>query len=124
MLDRRKLKRVGTLLLLTLWLPGLASCGILLPTDCTQELGVEIRPSERGLRVGEEFTVTATGISCGGRQRFPYAVHWSSTNPAVVRVDSLSGRVRALSAGTARIQAHEPGVSPAFWGEVPVTVSP
>jgi hypothetical protein len=124
MLDIRALTGVGRLLLLVVLLPGLASCGVLVPNACTQELGVEIRPRERALRVGEEFTAAATGISCGGRQRFPYTVRWSSTEPEVVRVDSVSGRVRALSAGTARIQAHEPGSSPAVWGEVAVTVSP
>jgi uncharacterized protein (DUF58 family) len=112
------------LLLITVFVPGLASCGVLVPTACTQELGVEVRPRDQTLSVGREFTATATGVSCGGRQRFPYAVRWHSTDPAVAQVDSLSGRVRALSVGTARIQAHEPGTRHAFWGEVLVNVTP
>jgi uncharacterized protein YjdB len=123
MLRGRSSPAVLGLLLCTACSAGLASCGVLLPIACTQELGVEIRPRDRTLRVGQEFTATATGISCGGRQRFPYAVSWSSTEPEVVEVDSVTGWVRARSAGTARIQAHEPGSGTGFWGEVLVTVT-
>jgi uncharacterized protein YjdB len=123
MFRRRSSSIVLGVVLITL-LPALGSCGILLPIACTDELGVEIRPRERTLRVGQEFTATATGTSCGGRERFSYSVRWSSTAPDVAQVDSISGRVRASSAGIARIQAHEPGSSPALWGEVLVTVTP
>jgi hypothetical protein len=102
----------------------LASCGAWLPTACTSELGVDIQPRERTIWVGEEFTATSTGVSCGGRQRFPYSVSWSSTDPDVAEVDEISGRVRGLSEGSAVIRATERGSSPAFWGEVRVTVIP
>lgn len=103
---------------------GFASCGVLLPTDCTSELGVQIRPAEWAIRVGQEFTPTATGTSCGGRQRFPYSVTWSSSDPAIATVVAGSGRVVALSVGTVRILAHDVDGGPGVLGEVRVTVTP
>lgn len=105
-------------------LPILASCGPLIPTVCTQELGVELSPGDRTLRVGEAFTATATGVSCGGRERFPHTVRWASTAPEVASVDSITGRVLAVSAGTAHIQAREPGSTAGYWGEIVVSVAP
>jgi hypothetical protein len=104
------------------WL--LTGCAYLIGPDCTTELGVEIRPREQTMRVGQEFTAQATGISCGGRERFPYSVTWSSTDPGVAQVDATTGRVCGVSPGTARIQAHDVEGLGGRWGEIHVTVRP
>jgi uncharacterized protein YjdB len=109
-------------LLLPLTAAVLASCN--LPTVCTQELSVEVLPRDRSIRIGQEFTATATAVSCGGRERSPYTVAWTSRDPAVAGVDAATGRVQGLSSGTARIRAHEPHDAEAVWGEVRVTVTP
>jgi hypothetical protein len=99
----------------------LGSCG-LLPTVCTMEFGVEIRPAARSLAVGEEFTAQATGVSCGGRDRSPYAVTWISSDTTVASVHPESGRVRGVAPGTAEIRAHDHPDHAWWWGAVAVTV--
>jgi hypothetical protein len=103
---------------------GLAACNLLAPVDCTTELGIEISPAERQLRVGQEFTARATGISCGGRQRFPYDAEWVSTDTAVVEVDARTGSARGVAPGTAFLHAHDPGSPSIPLGAVRVVVVP
>ena len=105
---------------------SLARCGVL-PTACTQELRVEVVPSEKTIRVGESFQAKAEGVSCGGRQRFAYEqpLAWRTADGSIVRVDSETGTITGLAPGTATVTAHEPTVS-ANWsyGSVQVTVRP
>jgi uncharacterized protein YjdB len=102
---------------------ALGSCG-LLPTVCTLEFGVEVRPTQRTVPVGGEFTATATAVTCGGRDRSPYQAVWVSTNAAVAEVNAQTGRVRGVAPGTARIRALDHPDSEWAWGEVVVTVTP
>ena len=104
----------------------LGGCEVLSPLAvCTDELTVEIRPSSRTIRVGQGFTAQAIGISCGGRERKPLAVEWRSTDPAIARVDSGTGRVIAVAPGEARIGAHDHfGGQDMSWGSVRVRVYP
>jgi uncharacterized protein YjdB len=94
-------------------------------TACTLELRVEVSPAEKTIRVGESFQARAEGVSCGGRDRSPYAVDWRTADTGVVSVDATTGRVTGLAPGTATVTAHEPTVS-ADWslGSVRVTVQP
>jgi len=101
----------------------LGSCG-LLPTVCTLEFGVEVRPAERTVAVGGEFTATATAVTCGGRDRNPYQAVWVSSDAAVAEVNAQTGRVRGVAPGTARIRALDHPEAEWAWGEVAVTVTP
>jgi hypothetical protein len=103
---------------------GAPSCNLLGPVDCTTELSIEISPREQQLRVGQEFTARATGITCGGRRSFAYGVAWVSTDTAVVRVDERTGTARGVAPGTAFLHAHD-SESPAVpLGAVRVVVAP
>jgi uncharacterized protein YjdB len=104
---------------------GLAGCGGILPTACTDELGIEVEPEQRTIRVGETVQARAFGVTCGGRKRSPYTVAWRTANAGIVSVDPQSGVITGLAPGTATVTAHEPEVS-ADWdvGRVAVQVVP
>lgn len=97
----------------------LTSCNLFGPFACTDELGVEVRPRERTIRVGESFTAEAIGTSCGGRERFPYAVEWRSADTTIARVNAQSGQVTGVTVGATSIGAYEQNQA---WGGVRVTV--
>jgi hypothetical protein len=99
----------------------LSGCGSLPLIACTSELGVELRPRERAIRVGESFQATATGISCGGRQRWRIEMEWSAVDTTIVAVERASGRITGLRPGTTAVAAIEPPYgSP--WGSIRVQV--
>jgi uncharacterized protein YjdB len=104
---------------------GLAGCGSFLPTACTDELGIQVEPERRTIRVGDTVQARAFGVTCGGREREPYTVAWRTANAGVVSVDGETGVITGLAPGTATVTAHEPEVS-ADWdvGSVSVEVVP
>ena len=107
-----------------LTLAGAGGCR--LPTTaCTMELRVDVSPDQKTIRVGDAFQAKAEGVSCGGRQRFPYEnVTWGTADTGVVQVDAATGRVTAIAAGAATVTAHDPA-NPQFpLGTVSVTVQP
>jgi uncharacterized protein YjdB len=103
---------------------GLAGCSGF-PIACTDELGIEVEPAEKTIRVGETLQARAFGVTCGGREREPYTVAWRTGSPGIVRVDGETGVITGLAPGTATVTAHEPEVS-ADWnvGSVSVRVVP
>ncbi len=113
-----KLHRLLALPVLAL---GLSGCGSFLPTACTDELGIEIEPEQRTIRVGETLQARAFGVTCGGKKRSPYEVAWRTTNTGIVSVDGETGVITGLAPGTAAVTAHEPTVS-ADWAYGTVTV--
>jgi Bacterial Ig-like domain (group 2) len=88
---------------------------------CTDELGVEIRPRERTIRVGESFQAQATGITCGGRKRWKMEMYWATVDTSIIRVDR-GGQVNGLKPGFAAVEAYEPPDTSFSWGSVQVRV--
>ncbi len=82
----------------------LSGCNVI-PTVCTDELGIEIRPAQRTIAVGERVVPTATEVTCSGRIRTPLVATWRADNDAVVRVDSVFGMITGLAPGRARVAA-------------------
>ncbi len=76
--------------------------------------GVTVSPSSAVLIAGDRLTLSSSLTNQGG-------VRWSSSNPAVASVDSMSGVVLAKSQGTATIIATS-AVDPAVKGGALITV--
>ena len=103
----------------------LSSCNLTLPgTDCPADIGWEVRPSERTIRVGQSFTAEAFVITCGGRDKKRTAVMWRSSDPGVAQVDSLSGRVTGVAPGSVQVEAHDLPGQTGYWNPVRITVLP
>lgn len=88
---------------------GAVGCG-----DCAGVGIEEIRPgTTRTLSIGESFTAEYwEGGTCAGssdRHLEPQMVRWYTVDPTIVRVDSLSGVVRALASGDAHVWFRTPG---------------
>jgi Bacterial Ig-like domain (group 2) len=96
----------------------LASCVGL--GDCTDELGISIKPTASTLAVGQTVSPTVRLSSCGGREHFTDAFTWRTADSAVVAVDSLSGRISARAPGVAHVEVR--GARYGQLGEVVVTV--
>ncbi len=59
----------------------------------------------QSLALGSELKPVATARICGGTEPTPFVGIWRSSNSAVVAVDSLTGRSRAVAVGTAYVVA-------------------
>ena len=75
----------------------LASC---VEADCTLELGIAVQPQPVNLVVGQSATPDIRVTTCSGRKE----VHvtdwrWESSDTAVARVDSISGRITGVAVG-------------------------
>jgi hypothetical protein len=79
---------------------------------------VDVTPTTFGLRLGQEYQLTATLRDAAGNVVSGQAVTWSTGNAAVATVDA-AGMVTAQSVGTATITATSGGQS----GTATVTVS-
>lgn len=93
-------------------LAGLVMCGTLLGcgsddlTACPSDPArVNVTLATQSLPVGSEFQPVATARICGGTEPTPFVGIWRSSNSAVVAVDSLTGRSRAVAVGTAYVVA-------------------
>jgi hypothetical protein len=72
--------------------------------------GVRVTPLTLQLEPGDEWSYAAQALGAGGAPVDGGAVAWSSSNPAVATV-SATGRVTAVSAGSALIRATVAGVT-------------
>jgi uncharacterized protein YjdB len=88
---------------------GLAAsgCGAILAGDCTDELGVNLSPSEKTVSVGQSFTPSLELTTCGGRKRWHPTVVWLTPDTTVVCVDSIGGRITGRAPGSAHVTAVE-----------------
>ena len=107
-MQRRLISVLGTALL------AAAGCGAD-DEACAGLVVSELRPgSEYTIRVGETFTAEyRVGDTCYGHPMPDLGrarVHWVTADSAVVRVDSVSGRVRGLARGVALVWARFPDV--------------
>lgn len=66
---------------------------------------VSVTLTPQSLPLGSEFQPVATARICGGTEPTPFVGIWGSSNSAVVAVDSLTGRSRAVAVGTAYVVA-------------------
>ena len=66
---------------------------------CTMELGIELTPPTQALAVGQSFTPTVRLIGCGGQLTLSDTIRWSADDPAIVRVDAVSGLTTAIGVG-------------------------
>jgi hypothetical protein len=82
----------------------------LFPDRCTVLIAT-ISPNPPALSVGDSVTLTAayTGAVECQPDAPASALHWTSSDPTVAPVDSLSGVVRARAPGTTEITVHAPG---------------
>jgi hypothetical protein len=78
---------------------SLSACGILGPQACTRELGWSVSPTEATLQVGDAFTATAEGLTCGGREHLAVDMSWSSSDTDVLVIGQKSGLAVAVSVG-------------------------
>ena len=72
-----------------------------------------------GIVVGQEVQLTARTIALNDSVLTDRVVRWSTSDPSLVRIDSVTGLAVALGAGSARIRARSEGVT----GEVTLVVS-
>lgn len=88
--------------------------------DADDVTGVQVVPGTLSLTVGQEYTLQAVALPTNADQR----VTWESDNPAEVSVNSVTGKIKALTqtASTAMITATSKGF-PAISGSAVVTVS-
>lgn len=94
--------------------PGAAT--IQVPVVVTQQagggsggvLGFSINPPAAAIGVGGTQTLRVDFVLQSGTPA-PTNVRWASLNPTVARVDSVTGVVTGVSAGTAQVQARIPG---------------
>jgi len=94
---------------LLVYLCGVAvsGCGAIFSGDCTDELGINLSPSEMTVSVGQSFTPSLELTTCGGRKRWHPNVVWLTPDTAVVRVDSIAGRITGRAPGSAHVNAVE-----------------
>ena len=96
----------------------ISGCDIIGPQACTDELGWRVTPTELHLKPGESATVTAEGLTCGGRKSLEVDMRWSSDDPGIATVEEASGRVKGVAAGTTKIRGEDHGP----YGIPPVTI--
>jgi len=80
--------------------PGFATVTVGTPPPAT----VEVAQLKQALVVGGSTVLTATARSANGDPRTDVAIHWSSKQAAIAKVDD-SGLVKALAPGTATLVA-------------------
>lgn len=87
-------------------LSALAACeSPFLPDRCNIRLAV-VRPDPATLTVGQEVTLEAelaAARDCLPADAKAGSLRWTSENSGVATVDPVSGRVKALSAGTTQV---------------------
>src|ERR1044071_7238029 len=66
-------------------------------------LGVTAKPAWALLQVGDTLRVSASNYNCGNPDTASSHFRWTSSSVAIAEVDSLTGLVRAKSAGTVTI---------------------
>lgn len=93
---------------------------LLVVGTCTLELRMSVSPLTKTLYVGESFAPVASLTTCGGLVSVNETFVWSALDPAVIRVDSLTGQSLGLRGGSTSIRAMAKGYGIAR--DLPVTV--
>jgi hypothetical protein len=101
--------RIGSLTLGVAFCSVLGGCDLISPRACTSDLRWSVEPIESTLRVGQGFTAKAEAFGCGGRDRLPVDMRWSSSDAAVISVEERSGRVVAVGTGRAQVSGQDLG---------------
>lgn len=83
---------------------GALSDSISVTVGCTLELQVSVTPTAQTLQVGESFTPVAKIPSCGGRLQVSDTLRWSALDPAIVQVDSVTGRTTGRAPGQSAVR--------------------
>lgn len=86
---------------------AVSGCAAIFSGDCTDELGINLSPSEKTVSIGQSFTPSLELTTCGGRKRWHPNVVWLTADTGVVRVDSISGRITGRAQGSALVTAVE-----------------
>jgi Big-like domain-containing protein len=73
--------------------------------DCPADLRARFSPSDTAIVVGQQFTASVALSGCAGTESLTDVVAWSSQEPGIALVDSVSGRVSAVAAGQTHIFA-------------------
>ena len=81
---------------------GVRSCCTVTVTEPILATGVNVRPLAANIEVGGSQTLRAIVLPTNTANQ---CVHWSSNNMNVATVDDLTGKVTAISPGTAIISA-------------------
>lgn len=87
--------------------------------DAPDPTSIQIVPDTLGITVGETFDIQGVVLPVGA----PQGLRWTSSNPAVIAVDQITGVVTALQGGSATITAAS-SVSPGVTDTCAVTVAP
>lgn len=76
------------------------------PTEgCSLDLSATVTPSQQSLPVGQSLTPTATAYGCSGTKALQDTWRWTTRDPGIVSVDSLTGRVTGRAPGAASVVA-------------------
>ena len=88
---------------------GLAAlgCGVVTEVNCTDELGMDVRPVDPIVRPGQAVVATIELTTCGGRKRWRPTVVWRAADTLVVTVDSITGRVTGRAIGATQVTPFE-----------------
>jgi hypothetical protein len=86
----------------------LAACGQTEPTVCPADLRVRVTPHETTLVVGQRFQPRVEYLGCAGTKVLATPVVYGTNDPAVLSVDTASGRATAVSVGRATLTADAP----------------
>jgi hypothetical protein len=73
---------------------------------CTAELVPIFTPPAQTLAVGDSFTPSLKGSTCGGYVIITDTFHWSAGDSTIIRVDSLSGTTTGLRPGQTYLHAN------------------
>lgn len=98
---------------------AVASCG-LTDTGCDADLRIQLTPTSISLDAGQSFTPTVRLFGCGGTKELTDTITWTVTDPLVLQVDAVTGRVFALKSGLAEVRPMGEKYGPV--GQVVVTV--
>lgn len=105
------------ILLATLLALPMTGCDLIMES-CTSELTFAAEPPSATLKVGETVQLRGRAWGCGGKDRLPVDVDWTTADSAVIHV-SPEGEVRGLKPGTATAR----GVDSGRYGAGPFIVS-
>jgi hypothetical protein len=116
-----KLAKKAALLVAAVVTLPLAGCDLIMES-CTRELGFGAERATANLRVGETVQLSARAWSCGGKERVPVNVSWSTADSTVIQL-SPSGEVKALMSGSATARGVDSGRYGAGPFVVPISVT-
>jgi Big-like domain-containing protein len=97
------------------------SCGApSAPANCTDELRIQLIPSEIILLAGQAVTPTLQLSTCGGSIRLSDQFTWSSDDSDIIELSASTGRIRAIAPGVAAVTVRGQKYGPVLQFEVTV----